>query len=167
MKVLDFISIVPWTIVAQICNLLILTLLVKKFLFKPVQAILAKRQQEIEDTYTAADTAKESAETLKAEYETHLASAKEEAAEILKSATQRATVRSEEIITDAKHTAANVKAKAEADIAQEKKKAMNEMKNEIGSIAMSIATEVIGREVNEKDHTALIEDFIKNVGDAS
>lgn len=163
----EFISIFPWDLVAQWCNLLILFLLVKKFLFKPVKAVLAKREQEIAAGYEKADKAQNEAQSLKAEYEGHLQSAKAEAAEIVKTATQLANSRSEEIIGDATVKASAIKVKAQADIEQERAKAMNEMKNEIGSIAMDIATQVIGREINEKDHEALIENFIKNVGDAS
>ena len=58
-------------------------------------------------------------------------------------------------------------AQAEKEIAQEKKKAVNEVKGEIGGIAMDIAGKVIEREINEKDHEKLIDEFISNVGEAS
>ena len=58
-------------------------------------------------------------------------------------------------------------AAAEADIAQERKKAVNDLKNEIGGIAVDIAGKVVEREINETDHKALIDEFIRNVGDAS
>ena len=54
-----------------------------------------------------------------------------------------------------------------ADIAQERKKAVNEVKDEIGGIAMEIASKVVEREISEKDHKDLIDEFIKNVGEAS
>ena len=60
-----------------------------------------------------------------------------------------------------------VKQKAEADIAQERKKAVNEVKDEIGGMAMEIASKVVEREIKEADHKDLIDEFIKNVGEAS
>ena len=60
-----------------------------------------------------------------------------------------------------------MKQKAEADIAQERKKAVNEVKDEIGGIAMEIASKVVEREIREEDHRDLIDEFIKNVGEAS
>jgi len=63
--------------------------------------------------------------------------------------------------------AAALRAAAEADIAQERKKAVNDLKNEIGGIAVDIAGMVVEREINETDHKALIDEFIRNVGDAS
>ena len=53
------------------------------------------------------------------------------------------------------------------DIEQEKKKAVNEIKDEIGGIAMEIAGKVIEREISEEDHERLISDFISNVGELS
>ena len=57
--------------------------------------------------------------------------------------------------------------KAEAEIVQEKKKAINETKDEISGMAVDIASKVVEREISAKDHEKLIEDFIKNVGEAS
>ena len=63
--------------------------------------------------------------------------------------------------------AVKAKEKAEKDIAQERRKAVNEIKGEIGGMAVEIAGKVIEREINEEDHTKLINDFIENVGEAS
>ena len=69
--------------------------------------------------------------------------------------------------SSASKTLAALKQKAEADIAQERKKAVNEVKDEIGGIAMEIASKVVEREIKEADHQDLIDEFIKNVGEAS
>ena len=68
---------------------------------------------------------------------------------------------------EASRQAAAIKAKAEADIEQEKRKAVNEIKDEIGGMAMEIAGKVIEREISEEDHAKLIDDFIANVGETS
>ena len=93
--------------------------------------------------------------------------AKAKANEILESARKTATLQSEKIVKEASEQAAALKNKAEKEIAQEKKKAVNEVKGEIGGIAMDIAGKVIEREINEKDHEKLIDEFISNVGEAS
>lgn len=82
-------------------------------------------------------------------------------------ATARAQKREEEIVGEARAEAASIRAAAEADIAQERKKAVNDLKNEIGGMAVEIAGKVVEREINESDHQALIDEFIRNVGDAS
>ena len=82
-------------------------------------------------------------------------------------AQRTASLQSEEILKSAAQEARAMKEKAESDIAQEKRKAVNEVKNEIGGMAMEIAGKVIEREIKEEDHAKLIDEFISNVGEAS
>lgn len=163
----EFVSMDFVTLVLQWGNLLILYKLVKHFLFKPVQKVLAARQGEVDKLYSEANEANASAKAMREDYEKHLAEAKQEASEIIKSATQNAQVQSDEIVSDAQKKAASIITKANAEIEQDKKKTINEIKNDISGIAMDIATKVVGREISEKDHEKLIEEFISNVGDAS
>ena len=107
------------------------------------------------------------AEAMKAEYEQNLQNARTEANQIVAAAQKTAAARSEELLGEARAQAAALKQKAEADIAQERKKAVNEVKDEIGGMAMEIASKVVEREISEKDHKDLIDEFIKNVGEAS
>ena len=167
MKVQELVTLVPWTFIAQILNLFIQMYLIKKFLFKPVREILAKRQAAAQAQLTDAKQAKDEAIAMKTEYEQNMAEAKQKASEILTSAQKTAGRTSEEIISEAKQQAASIKAQAQKDIDQEKKKAVNEIKNEIGGLAMDIAGKVIEREVSAEDHKKLIDEFIENVGDAS
>ena len=107
------------------------------------------------------------AEAMKAEYEQNLQNARTEANQIVAAAQKTAAARSEELLGEARAQAAALKQKAEADIAQERKKAVNEVKDEIGGMAMEIASKVVEREIKEADHQDLIDEFIKNVGEAS
>ena len=161
----DLVTLAPWTFIFQICNLLILTAGVKHFLFKPVQQILAKRKEEIEASYTEAEKAEGDAQAMKEEYETRLASAKEEAAEIVKSATARANARGEELVSAARAEAAALK--ADAEIESERRKAAGELKNDISELALDIAGRVVEKEIDPETHKELIDDFISRVGDAS
>lgn len=164
---LDLVSIVPWEIITQLINLLLLFLLLKHFLFKPVQNILNARQAEIDKSYADAETAQTRAEELRDEYEKRISDAKAEAADIAKAASRKAQVHYDEVVGTAKADAARLREKAEAQIEQEKKKAMNELKDEISGIAVDIASKVVEREIDEKDHEELISEFIKGVGEAS
>jgi len=152
-----------WTFVAQICNLFIQVLLIKKFLFKPVREILAKRQAKADADIKEAAEAKEEAAAIKSEYEQNMLEAKERANEILATAQKNASEKSEQMIKEATAQAASIRQKAENDIVQERRKAVNELKGEIGSMAMEIAGKVIEREISEKDHEKLIDEFISNV----
>lgn len=166
-QVQDLVTLVPWTFVATICNLFIQIYLIKRFLFKPVNAMLEKRKAMADAQIQDAIKAKDEAQAMKAEYEQNMAEAKNKANEILTTAQKTASVQSEEMLREAAQQAAAIKAKAEKDIAQEKRKAVNEIKDEIGGMAMDIAGKVIEREISEEDHKKLIDEFIANVGEAS
>ena len=156
-----------WTFLAQICNLMIQLVIFKKFLLKPIKQVIADRKAKADSEIADAQKLRTEAEAMKAEYEQNLQNARTEANQIVATAQKTATARSEEIVGEARAQAAALKQKAEADIAQERKKAVNEVKDEIGGIAMEIASKVVEREISEADHKDLIDEFIKNVGEAS
>ncbi len=156
-----------WTFLAQICNLMIQLVIFKKFLLKPIKQVIADRKAKADSEIADAQKLRTEAEAMKAEYEQNLQNARTEANQIVTSAQKTAAARGEEIVGEARAQAAALKQKAEADIAQERKKAVNEVKDEIGGIAMEIASKVVEREISEKDHKDLIDEFIKNVGEAS
>ena len=142
-----------WTFIAQILNLFIQMYLFKKFLFKPIQNILAQAKQD--------------AESAKAEYESHLLTARTEAEEITARAVKNAQTRSDAMLASAQSEAAAMREKASRDIELERRKAMNEMKSEISGLAVEIASKVAEKEIDEKQHEALIERFIDELGEES
>lgn len=156
-----------WTFLAQICNLMIQLIIFKKLLLEPVRKVIAERKAKADSQIADAQKLREEAEAMKVEYEQNLAQARAEAGQILASAQKTATARSEELLGEARAQAAAMKQKAEADIAQQRKKAVNEVKDEIGGIAMEIASKVVEREIQQADHQELIDSFIQNVGEAS
>ena len=166
MEFQQLVTVAPWTLILQICNLLLQMYLFKRFLLKPVQNILAERQKLANADLDAAAEARAEAENAKVEYEQHLSGAREEAATLVRSAAQTAQTRSEQIILEAKEEAASIRAKASRDIDQERRNAVNEIKNDISGIAVSIASKVVEKEISEKDHEKLIQDFIDQMGEA-
>ncbi|MDO5134953.1 MAG: F0F1 ATP synthase subunit B [Eubacteriales bacterium] len=167
MQVQELVGIVPWTFVATICNLFIQVYLIKRFLFKPINAMLEKRRSLADAQIQEAKKDREEALAMKDAYEKDMAEARTKANEIVTAAKKSAALQSEELLKEAAGQAAAIKAKAESDIAQERRKAVNEAKDEIGGIAMEIAGKVIQREIKEEDHAKLIDEFIANVGEAS
>ena len=163
----SLVELAPWTTIAQICNLLLQMYLFKRFLFKPIKNILAKRQEEIDGLYDAANTARSEAEQSKEDYERHLATAQDEAAENTARAAKAAQSRADELVSSAKAEAASIRAKAESDIQLERKKAVNDMKNEISDLAVEIAEKVAAKEIDEKAHEALIGKFIDELGETT
>lgn len=162
----ELVTLVPWNFIAQILNLFLQMFLIKKFLFKPIREVLEKRKAKADAEISDATKAKEEALAMKAEYEQNMLEARDKANAILADATKTASAKSDEILKEASANAVAIKAKAEKDIEQEKRKAVNELKEEIGGMAMEIAGKVIEREINEEDHNKLINEFIEKVGEA-
>lgn len=167
METQQLVTIVPWTFIATILNLFLQLYLIKRFLFKPVQEVIRKRQEKADQNIRAAEKAREEAESVRSEYEKNMANARAEASSIIDRAKKDAESRSEQLLRAAEEQAKNLKTKADQDIRQERRKALNELKGEIGGIAMDIAGKVVEKEIDEKDHRSLIEDFLKNVEEAS
>lgn len=162
---LDFLSVNVWHILMAIGNLLILVLILKKFLFKPVQNILKQREEEISQTYGKADKALEEAESEKELYRQKLAGAKAEADSLIESASKRAKEESSEIISAAREEAAARRRRADEDIELAKKKAAEELKGSVSEMVIGLASEVVGREIDEKAHAALIDEAIESLGE--
>ena len=160
-----FLGVNFWTALFTLGNTILLFLVLKHFLFQPVLKIIKDRQDEIDNMYAEADQAKASAGALEAEYQQKLAAATETGERIVKDAVARGQSREEEIIRQANLEASAIMDKAAADIAQEKKKALNDAKDEISDMAMVIAEKVVGRELKSADQDKLFDEFLKELGD--
>ena len=160
-----FVGVNPFTMIFAWVNLLILYLFLKKLLFKPVKNMIDSRQKEIDDMYSDAEQSRTSAEAMKVEYEKRIERANEESEEILKKAVRRAQLREEEILLDANEKASKTLERATERIELEKKRAINEVKNEVSDMAISIAAAVIERDLKGDEHKQLIDDFISQMGD--
>jgi len=161
----SLVAVNPVTLIGQICNLFIQLFIFKKFFWDKILQVIDQRRQAADQEIASAKASRTEAEAIKSTYEQNMKQAKEKADGILLKAQKTANSRSEEIIGQAQAAAAQIKAKASADIAQEKKKAVNEVKDEISTLAMAIAGKVVERELNADDHTGMIDRFIDELGE--
>ena len=161
----SLVTVNPVTLIAQICNLFLQLLVIKIFFLDKIKAILDQRREAADKQITEAENAKAEAMTIKKTYEQNMLQAKAKADDLLQTAQRTANSRSEEIIAQAQQQAAQIKSKAADDIALEKKKAINEAKDEISDLAMAIAGKVVGRELNAGDQAEMIDRFIDELGD--
>lgn len=161
----SLVAVNPVTLIAAICNLFIQLFLFKKLFWDKILNILDQRRQAADQEISDAKAAHAEADAIKATYEENMRQAKEKADSILMNAQKTATLRSEEIIGQAQAAAAQIKSKASADIALEKKKAINDAKNEISGLAMAIAGKVVARELTTADQALMIDRFIDELGD--
>lgn len=162
----SFMGVNFFTCIATLLNLLIVYALMKKFLFKPVKKMIDERQQEIDDQYADADRSKKEAALLKEQYEARLAEAKTESDEILKAAYRKAQLRDEEMLKEAQDKAAQTLRRATEQVELEKKRAMNEIKDEVSVMAVDIAAAVLARDISAGEHSRLIDSFIENFGES-
>ena len=161
----ELLGVNPWTALFTLLNTLTIYFVAKKFLFGPVMKIIADRQKEIDDLYADAGSAKTEAEAMRSEYRDRLADAHAASERIIREAVARGQAREEDIVRQAQAEATAIMDKAAADIQLEKKKALNDAKNEISDIALAIAGKVVGRELNAADQQSLVDSFIAGLGD--
>ena len=109
------VTLIPWTFIAQICNLFIQMWLIKKFLFKPINEVIEKRRQLTEQEIRGAREAKQKAEEMRTDYETSLSSAQSEAADIVAKAQKEAQGKADNIVKEAEQQAKGPMERAEAD----------------------------------------------------
>jgi F-type H+-transporting ATPase subunit b len=155
-----------WTLVFQIANTLIIFLILKKLLFKPVTEFMASRQEGIATSIKEAEDKNAEADNIRKQYEEKIAGAQDEAREIVKDASKRAEDRAAEIVKEAQNDAMKIKERTEAEIAREKQKALNSLKDEMATLAVLAAGKIIDKNLDEQSHNQLVKDFIDEVGDA-
>lgn len=161
----SLVTVNPVTLIAQICNLFIQLLIVKIFFLDKIKAVLDKRREAADKQIADAEAAKSEAAAIKQTYEENMRQARTKADDMILSAQKTAAQRSEEIISQAQKQAAQIKTKAASDIEMEKKKAINEAKDEISELAMAIAGKVVARELSSTDQDGMIDRFIEELGD--
>ena len=160
----SFIGVDFWTALFTLLNFLAVFFVGKHFLWGPVTKMVQDRQKEIDDMYSEADTARAKAKAMEAEYQGKLSDAHATSEQIVRDAVSRGQAREEEIIRQANADASAIMDKAVADIALEKKKAINDAKDEIAGIALEIAGKVVGRQLSDADQTKLVDQFIDELG---
>ena len=163
MQNLDVISVNIWAILASLANLLILTLIVKRFLFKPVKKIVDARRAAIDNDYAQAQEARDQAEESRQNYEAAMAAAKQTSDQIIADATRTAEHRSNEIVAEAREKATDIRRQAEADAVLERRKAEDDMKHEIAEVSTQLTGKLLQREINEDDHKKLIDSFLNEL----
>lgn len=167
MQTLEIISVNLWQILISVANLLLIFLILKKFLFKPVKKVMDQRQAMVDDQFAAAAEAEEKANQDKAEWEARLATADDEAAARIAAADETARRHGERVVADAKDKAQGILRQAEAEAALERQKAEAGIKQEIASVGALLAEKMLEREIKPEDHRTMIESFLDEMGDAT
>ena len=164
-EVLELVNINGDTIIFTLINTLIIFLLYRFLLHNKVMAVMESRKDKINEEMKAAEDAQAKAKAMQDEYAKLLEQSREEAAKIVSDAVKRAGERENQIIAEAQQNAAAIKQKAEESIELEKKKAVNEIKDQISDIVIMASEKVCEKEISRADNEELIDKFIAEVGE--
>ena len=146
-------------------SMFVLFLFLSYKFFEPVRTMLEKRRQGVVDNQTEAKNQKEEAIAYKEEYEAKLQGVEQEAEVILSDARKKAKKNEAVIIAEAKEEAARILERAHGEIELEKKRAIDDMKQDVIAIASMMAEKVVAASIDTKVHESLIEETLKEMGE--
>jgi F-type H+-transporting ATPase subunit b len=150
-------------LIAYIINFIILVVLLRMFLYKPVSNMLAQRQQRIADGLAAADKAAQEAARQRAEFEKELAKAREASQSEARKAAEATEKMRQEILIAAQKEAEDIKARARAEAEQEKQQVGADLKKQAAELAMHMTRKVVGGAIDDKAQRQLIDQFLTNL----
>ena len=148
------------TILAQMLNFFILVWILARFAFKPLVSMMLERKERIAKDLADAQAARNEAEQFKADYAAQIANARQEAQQIVEKAVQQAEATTREQLAAAREQIEREKERARQDIVNERDRAMNNLRNEVISLSVAMATKVVAKEMDSETNTKLIEDAI-------
>lgn len=155
----------PSTIVFTIINLLVLYVILRKFLFGRVNAVLEQRAAQVKDELDSAERSNRQAEELRDEYEAKLTDAHQEAARIVAEAQNRGQRVYEAKLADAEADTKRLHSEAQAQIATERENMLRGAREEVASLALLAAAKVAQKSMDSADDRELVESFLSEVGE--
>lgn len=153
-----------WSVFWIVFNIIILFILLRIFLFKPVLGIIEKRQNMIQGQLDDAASKNKEADDMKSRYEESLKSAKEESFQIVSDAKERAKVQYEHIIDKANEDAAQIVQQAGRTAEAEREQMMRAAQAELAEVALAAASKVLGSSVDAKANKNMLDQFLSEEG---
>lgn len=166
METTGLVSIDAREMIATLINFLIFFFVVKHFFYAKIKAVIAKRQDGVDAEIKSATEKNATAGKLKADYEGLIADIKSREREIIRGANTEGEVQRHEILDKAHGEAKVIMDKAMSEIEYEKRKAMNDVKSNIVDLSLFAAEKIIHKSLDQKQHEAMILDFIDKAGEA-
>ena len=150
-----------WNLLFSAITVLVLFLILKKFFFEKVHNFMVERENEVRTQFETAEETNRLAEQKLVEYEERISNYQSEGREIIKAARDDAKVQAQGIISEAKDKARKVMEQSEAEIERQKYGARQELKEEIGTLAVMAAERVMERELSDKNQSEIVDQIIK------
>jgi F-type H+-transporting ATPase subunit b len=154
----------PRWFLSQVVNFIILLLILQRFLYKPMLNMLQQRQERVRESMDYAERVRKEAERAQTDYEAKIEESRREAQAIIAQATQQAERSREDILAKARDEARDIKAKAAEDLGYERKRVVAELRDQVAELAILAAGRVLGRELNDKTHREVVQNFLNETG---
>lgn len=152
------------TILAQVFNFVVLLIFLRLVVWKPLINVIEQRKVQIGENIVAAEKNRKEAEELQAQLKAEFARAKEEAQAIIQRASKAAEDQAAGIIESAKNEANRIKESSVQEIQMERDKAVSELRNEVASLSILVATKVVSERITDDVQEDLVKKFIDEAG---
>ncbi|CCX38452.1 aTP synthase subunit b [Clostridium sp. CAG:1013] len=149
-----------WSIIWNIVNILVLFLLLKHFLFKPITQMMESRTAEIENDLKDAKEQKEKARELTSQYEEKLKGADAQAAQIVAEARQRGQKEYSAILKDAAKDAQKERERSQKELAQEREEMLRGVQENVTELVLLTASKLSQKELDEESDRKLVDAFL-------
>lgn len=149
-----------WSIFWTVVNVIVLFILLKIFLFKPINKIIDDRTESIQKDIDDAERARTEAEELKAQYAASVSDAREEAGRILRTAHDEAETERAAIISKSHEEAEGIVTAAGETIENERKRVIRQAHSQIADLAIEAASKIVGANLDDEKNRKLVDEFL-------
>ena len=149
-----------WSIFEAVANVIILFVLLRIFLFKPINKIKDERTRTVQDDLDSAKKAKEEAEALRQQYDDSISSAKEEANKIIMKAHEDAEADKAMIMKKSQEEAEEIVTAAGKAAENERKRIIQQAQSQIADLAIAAASKVVGANLDDEKNSRLVDEFL-------
>lgn len=156
------VSKLPIDLLLNILNIILLFIITRHLVYKPVKKFLAGRKERLEAEKNEAKQQMEEAQRLKDEYSSLLADAEEKSRQTVLDGEEKARQQAASIVENAREQSEEIIADAKQQAQLEKEKTLSSLQSEVASLAVSVSEKILGREINDKDNKRIVEEFLKS-----
>jgi ATP synthase F0, B subunit len=149
-----------WNFIWSAVNIIILFILLKIFLFKPINKIMDERTRSIQEDIDSAKKSREEAEALKQEYADDINEAKAEAQKIIMKAHEDAEAEKAVILQKSQEEADQLVSDANKAIESKRKRVLAQAQTQIADLAIEAASKIIGENVDDEKNRRLVDQFL-------
>lgn len=154
-----------WSIFEAVANVIILFVLLRIFLFKPVKKMMNERTQSIQKDIDDAERNRQEAEELRKQYSDTISEAKEEANRIIMKAHDDAETERSSIIEKSHQEADEIVSAASETIANERRRVLQQAQSQIADLAIEAASKIVGANLDDDKNRKLVDEFLSEEGD--